>query len=270
MSTLTTLMRGVKHEGDDGGFTAVTYPVLIRGVSDESAALGRIKAEYPAEMLGMPRVGIDITAIPGGGQFKGSVRYQRDRVPGNDQLTDRPGGLFSFEAGGETEHVNLPLETVAAYGDSRYSPLAGLINYDDSGINGVDVYTRSFTWSETHYFKPDFVDEHYKGVCDDLVCTVNSRAFRGKPAGEVLLRRITGSRRGTRSTDLWEINFQFERRRNRKNFNIGGIQVAEKRGWDYLWCYHVPATVNGFACRQVAAVFIERLYESGNFGELGI
>lgn len=127
-------------------------------------------------------------------------------------------------------------------------------------------------FSETHYFSPGKVSTSYKKRIADLTGKVNAASFKGYSAGEVLFLGASGSRRGKHSSDYWEISFKFAVSPNTSDLKIGTIAVGNKKGWDYLWVRYADdvSTDKKALIKKPVAAYIEKVYESGNFGGLGI
>ncbi|MEO0513610.1 MAG: hypothetical protein AAF108_12090 [Planctomycetota bacterium] len=112
----------------------------------------------------------------------------------------------------------------------------------------------------------------YKGALFSLTGKVNSGGFRGFAAGEVLFLGATGARRGTGPDDDWEITFRFAASPNVTGLSVGSINGIAKKGWEYLWVRYADqedTSANTIVKRPVAA-YVERVYDQGNFGGLGI
>jgi hypothetical protein len=103
----------------------------------------------------------------------------------------------------------------------------------------------------------------------NLTGKVNNASFKGMAAGECLFLGASGSRRGS---EKWEINFRFAGSPNRSGIQIGAITGIAKKGWEYLWVRYADeadATAHALVKKPVG-VYIERVYEEGNFSSLGI
>ena len=85
--------------------------------------------------------------------------------------------------------------------------------------------------------------------------------------GEVLFMGASGSKRGD---DEWEITFRFAASPNVTNLTIGDITGVDKKGWEYLWVRYADAEDEKVLVKQPTAVYVEKVYESGNFAGLGI
>jgi len=102
-----------------------------------------------------------------------------------------------------------------------------------------------------------------------LTGKVNNASWKGFAAGEVLFLGVSGSKRGE---DDWEITFRFAASPNRTNIQIGNITVASKKGWEYLWVRYADVEDGGSntLVKQPVAVYVEKVYEEGDFSALGI
>jgi len=98
---------------------------------------------------------------------------------------------------------------------------------------------------------------------------VNGAAWRDFAQGEVLFMGAGGSRRGGGD---WEINFKFAANPNQTGLVVGDITGIAKKGWEYLWVRYVDAVDNAAKAltKRPAAVYVEQVYEYGNFAALGI
>jgi len=74
--------------------------------------------------------------------------------------------------------------------------------------------------------RPD-VTPAYKTTLFALTGTVNSGAFEGFAAGEVLFLGASGSKRGEED---WEITYRFAASPNATDIQVGHIVVAAKKG----------------------------------------
>lgn len=101
-----------------------------------------------------------------------------------------------------------------------------------------------------------------------LTGKTNDAAWRGFAAGEVLFQGVSGSYRS--GDDVVELTFRFAASPNRTNINVGGITVSSKKGWDYMWVRYADNVDGDNIVKQPVAVYVERVYEEGDFGGLGI
>ena len=171
---------------------------------------------------------------------------------------------FRFNTGGGTEHITQSRGTVASYG-SGAPDFGGAIGVADSGVEGVDIVSPVYNFSETHYLATI-----NKSTYANLTGKVNNASFKGFAAGEVLLLGVEGEKRD--GVDDWELTFNFAASPNRANITVGSITGIAKKGWEYMWvryAYDKDATAKAVLQKPVN-IYIEKVYEEGDFGLLGI
>jgi len=116
------------------------------------------------------------------------------------------------------------------------------------------------------------VTPSYRKQLFRLTSKVNQAAWREFDAGEVIFMGASGARRGTKSTDDWEITFKFSASPNETEIVIGEITGIRKRGWEYLWVRYDDQE-DEFATMLVKrprAAYVEQVYRYGDFRQLGI
>lgn len=209
----------------------------------------------------------------GGGVWKASAKYVQ--FENNDEYT--------FDTGGGTQNVRQSLLTVAAYArPGETAPeFHGAINVSKDSVDGVDITTRRYEWTETHYFDDALITGDYKRILFLLTGTVNDAAFKGTEAGESLFLGASGSKRGD---ERWGITYRFAAEPNVRGISIGGegdgyyygddvvISGIDKDGWDYLWIQYADFVDNAAFClvKRPVACMVERVYHRADFSLLGI
>lgn len=247
----------------------------IRGTEDQAAAIAALKAQAPLVFAGLARqpvlvepVHVD-TTDPDHCLWTGTVSYDVREYQEPPEVGD---SSFAFDTAGGTQHITQSLSTVARYPTATAPDCGGAIGVTADSVEGVDITVPVYAFSETHYFAAATVNDTFKGRLFGLTGKVNAGAFRGLAAGECLFLGASGSRRGTSASDDWEITYKFAGSPNRTGLSVGSITGISKKGWEYLWVRYedqVDDTANVLVKRPVA-VYIERVYENGNFGDLGI
>ncbi|MDL1952238.1 hypothetical protein FBQ97_20860 [Acidobacteria bacterium ACD] len=200
----------------------------------------------------------------------GTVRY------GPAQFGGQPtgGSVFSFEIGGGTQKITQSRATVASYAPpSETAPdHKGAIGVTESGVEGVDVVTPVYQFSETHYKSNADVDEAYRlAVLGLSAAPVNSAPFRGHDVGEVLFLGASGSKRtAPDGSEDWEITFRFAVSKNATGLVVGDIVGIDKKGWEYLWVQYREFADDeaGSLVRRPVAAYVERVYDSSDFAVL--
>lgn len=233
---------------------------LIRDAVDEDEAQTILNSTAPSTYKGLPRESLSAEPI-GNDLWNGFVRYT-----GIDSDSE-----FTFDTGGGTTRITQSLTTVASYAPTGETApdFKGAIGVSEDRVEGVDITTPTFEFSETHRFTDAQVDQTYRLTLFNLTGGVNNATWRGFAAGEVLFRGAQGSKRGN---DLWTITYRFAASPNVTGQTIGTITGVAKNGWDYLWARYADfedATAFALVKRPVA-VYVERVYPRVSFASLGI
>jgi hypothetical protein len=163
------------------------------------------------------------------------------------------------------------ISTIAKYAPAGKNTLdfKGAIGVSANGVEGVDIRSPVYEFSETHWLSVATVDTAYKQGLFELTGTVNDDLFKGFAAGEVLFLGASGSRR---SGEKWEVSFRFAASFNRIGITVGDITGVAKEGWEYMWVYYEEQE-DASAHRLVKVprcVFIEQVYYDGDFSNLDI
>ncbi len=177
--------------------------------------------------------------------------------------------ITSFDTTGGQQHVTQSLGTVGVY-PSDSPNMGGAIGYDGQNINGVDIITPAYTFTEQHVFNKSQVDDDYRRTLAGLTGSVNNRKFRGFDEGEVLFKGAAGTMITEDSQTKWQILFHFATSPNRSGFYVGDIYVKEKFGWDYLWVMYGEEVNSNRLIKRPRSVYIERMYPFGNLSALRI
>ena len=134
-------------------------------------------------------------------------------------------------------------------------------------MEGTDVTIPVYSFTETHYIPIALVTGAYKATLFGLTGRTNNAGFKGFAIGEVLFLGASGSQRGE---DDWEITFRFAASPNVTGLTIGDINGIDKKGWEYIWVRYADAEDQKVLVKQPIAVYVEKVYEEGNFAGLGI
>ena len=259
--------------GEDGAARSAEFVYTLTGVADENSA--RILAtnstastygDLIRKSITLEPVHVDTTDLAAC-IWEITVQYGEQTAPEEGESS------FSFDTGGGTQHITQSLGTVGSYAASGTAPdFGGAIGVTHDNVEGVDITIPVYNFSETHYLPASQVTSAYKGTLFNLTGKVNSGSFRGLAAGECLFLGASGSRRGTAPEDDWEITFKFAGSPNRSGITVGPISGISKKGWEYLWVRYadVEDAASNTLVKQPVAAYVEKVYEEGNFGALGI
>ncbi len=136
-------------------------------------------------------------------------------------------------------------------------------------VEGVDITVPVYNFAETHYLADAVVTLAYRVQLFNLTGTVNNGSFRGLAGGECLFLGASGSMRGEAD---WEVSFRFAGSPNKTGLQVGDIAGINKKGWEYLWVRYQDSEdmAAKVLIKKPIAAYIEKVYEDGNFGLLGI
>ena len=134
-------------------------------------------------------------------------------------------------------------------------------------VDGTDITVPVYNFTETHHIPVANVTNAYKTALFLLTGRTNNATFRGFAAGEVLFLGASGSQRGFED---WEITFRFAASPNVTGLSVGDITGIAKEGWQYLWVKYADTESDGAIVKQPVAVYVEKVYESGDYSALGI
>ena len=255
-----------------GAAESAEFVYVLRGVADENSARILAGSSTPSTYGDLVRKSISLepvhvdTANLGACIWEVTVQYGVKDEP----ETGDP-AVFSFDTGGGTQHITQSLGTIGSYAASGTAPdFKGAVGVTHDNVEGVDITVPVYSFSETHYLPDSQVTPAYKGTLFYLTGKVNNASFRGLAAGECLFLGASGSQRG--AGEDWEITFKFAGSPNRTGITVGPITGIAKKGWEYLWVRYADAedAASNTLVKQPVAAYVEKVYEDGNFGSLGI
>ncbi len=262
------------RETTDGESIELLY--VVSGTTDDAEALTAMKTAAPDVYRDMVRRNCRIEPIrvdddnPEKGVWLGVAPY----TPASRVTPDPPEvgeSSYSFDTGGGTQHVTQSIQTVNKYAPpGKAAPdFKGAIGVTHDSVEGVDITVPVYNFSETHILADTAVTETYKGTLFSLTGKVNSDTFRGLAAGQCLFLGASGSKRGDGN---WEVTFSFAASPNKTDLTVGEITGIDKKGWEYMWVRYADAedTTAKTLVKKPAAVYIEKVYEDGDFSGLGI
>ncbi len=256
-----------QREGMRVAAKSAELPYLVSDAANEAEARAAVLADAPATLNGLPIDDIDIEEEPGTDLYRASVRYAE--ASGSAPASSGP--TLTFRVAGGTTHTKQTLQTVRKYPTTSAPDMQGMIGVTQSGVEGVDIITPTYEFSETHEFAGAAVTNAYRGTLFTLTGCVNDAPFRGFAAGECLFMGASSTYNAAAET--WSITFDFACRPNKTALPVGSFTI-EKKGWEYAWTRNIEQVV-GTGTNQVLTqvpqfVYVERVYESASFSALGI
>lgn len=256
------------------GRATLDFEYDLVGTSSEIIARNYLVDNTPRVYENLFRMEFKVTPIQvdegtDTGHWLCTVRYATgDVVP--RELTD---SSFAFDTTGGTQHITQSLGTVASAGVPGGPPVPNHqraigANIGTGRVEGVDIPSPVYHFSESHIVPNQNVTSFYKGTLFFLTPTMNNSPFRGFARGECLFRGVVGQRRGKYGD--WDLNFRFAASPNRTNIEIGAIIIASKLGWDYLWVAYGKSVDANVLVNVPVAAYVERVLFFGEFSALGI
>lgn len=181
---------------------------------------------------------------------------------------------FSFEIGIEPVKIVVPIENQVYKAPGDADPIPSSIHLigdqgDGNGPQGVEIYEPTHSEQETHIVPASFVTPFYKNAVKKIVGKTNKFGFKGNQAGECLMQAVSGQQRGA---DDWELSFRWAVRENLAGETVAGVQVGQRRGWDYLWPVYELAK-DGAANKltnQVRYIVVSKIFRDADYGPLNI
>jgi hypothetical protein len=230
--------------------------VDITGTSDELEVESLILGFVPAAYQGLALTSWGAEPI-GENIWKGHARYE---------LLDSE---WSFDTGGGTAKFTQSYGTIASYAPVGMTApdFQGAIGVSDDAVEGVEIESPKYDWTETKVWADADVSDAYKDAIYQLTGSMNNASFRGKAAGECKFKGATGSKRGN---GLWTITYHFSASPNVTGASYGGITGIDKLGWDYLWFRYASFTDAAANCliKKPIAAYVERVCLIGDFSTL--
>jgi len=270
----------VSAVSSSGSCNSATLTYLVSGAVPGStgglAALQGVRGSAPLAIGNAQRKNIAITRYRGSGVYEIEVQYRKSESTRHNTAVngDRH---WRFDVSARKLHTEEALSLVSTVaGEFTHTPAPGcLVGWNgksgaDCRISGVDILSPEMRESCVATFLSSHVTSSYKAGVMRLVGKVNSAAFHGWNAGEVLfLGAVQGEEYENASGNaLIDITFHFAVRSNSATRTINGISVGNVAGWDHVWSITAPDP----ATRElkIAGIYVSRLYEAASFAALDL
>lgn len=199
----------------------------------------------------------------------GTVQYAKTQKQPKPLQPETGSPLTSFSTGGGTEKRYTFIGTESNYGISPYlsEDFKGAINATRDGVQGVDVPSSNFRWTEQWVFDSGSMTPDQIIAFEYVTASINDAPFRLYADSEVLCRNISADQR---ADGTWLVKFEFELSRNDDNIEIAGTSGIEKRGWDYLWVNFTEAQGDKQVIRRPKSAHVGAVLYYTDFSLLGI
>ena len=182
---------------------------------------------------------------------------------------------FSFDGTGGTAHIQHSLATTKfgeQLGGTPAQDFKNAINVNNDTVEGTEKTVPLFKFRLDYYPATDLMTPAYIMDIYELQAkpvNENEVSLGGiifEP-GELLFLGPTGQPRGF---DDWELGFHFLGSPNLTGQTIGDIEDVEKKGHEYLWIRFKDTVSNYTGIKVPEFVYVEKIYDLGNFSNLGI
>lgn len=233
----------------------------------------------PVTIAGMPFSDFEASeSDEAEGDYELSVTWGQPDSGGGDTSTPavgESGYRFNYQA--PSAHIMQSLATINAYEyfwDLPNGPpdFNGAINVvDDEGklrVEGFNLQPPPEVFTIPYTDVDDVITSAYQTTVRGLCGKVNNATFYGAAAGEIMLVRAQGERRG----GLWNLEFGFAYVPNVTGFVVGDITDIDKDGLDLMWVYYGAAkdAAAKELVRRPIAVYIERVFERADLNDLNL
>lgn len=248
-----------------------TLRYVLTGTTSHATAHAYALAATPLIFHGRYRS--DVTVDPQGFSLW-HVEVQYDTPETQQEEQPEIGSYeWSFETTGATEHITQAKRHLRDYVPEGKPKInhSGAIGVTSNGVEGTDIVTPVLKWTEIWTLPATRITWAYVDVLEALTGTVNSKKFRGRPAGTIRFDGAT-SGGGTNDPKFVKMTFAFARSRDVK-LVIGDIKGIKKNGWECLWVEYEDVEDADVAKKMIPkpiAVHIEQIYDEADFGLLGI
>lgn len=259
-------------EGERWTRSGGRVPYRVTGTDSRSTARSAVESDSSAEVVydGVTLVRSDVEVeaqyvINGDASaciWEAEVTYK----PESEQPATNS-SVYRFDISAETQTVKTPENRRGVYapdGEDTIDLQDVMIENGD----GVDISQSKFSWTETHYVPAVYVTWGYFTDVYSIRGTVNQDPFRVFDAGEVLFEDMTGAYRPDDGD--FELQFRFIASPNRTDLEIGPYSDIVKDGHDYVWVQGTEEEKGDDLQTIVNRVFVDQVYEYGDFSQLGI
>ena len=268
-----------KVESRERSDTSERRIYIVTGTSDAAVAQAAVLAFAPATADGFTRQPPRVTpayideADEPTCVWESEVMYENS--PGVKPLAiGEKRSQIQIGASGTLHITSVPsaqhLTDVAITGEAVVDT-DGVLGWDGQNVQGADVDSPSFRWSETHVLANATVTDAYMigliGV--RFKAPLNEAIFRGFQPGEVKLCGISG---GAREDQDVELTFEFEARPNIDGVVYGECDAIDIKGWDNVTLIYADRqyVIAEQKVPVVIGVHTDELYPVTDFGVLGI
>ena len=158
----------------------------------------------------------------------------------------------------------LPLSNASAVPigwNGQFSTAMDATGVDTAIAETREQYTRILSYDKVR-------SSSYRRKIASCVGKVNSSDFKGWKSGEVMFMGMsyTTPQKGVKKV---KVVFDFAIRPNESNVSVGGINIGDVKGFEYVWCVTGQA-YNGYINPTIKYIFKSRVSYYTDFSKLGL
>lgn len=255
---------GVEDATRAGSSKTLTFHVI--GTDDEEEANQCARDNLPAYYRFWPFRSYRLE-FKGGDAWRGEADYGYGGT-GATKVT--------FSTRGGTRHITQSLLTETYSPQGNAPDFKNAIGVNGDTVEGVDIISPVLHFTEEHQvLLSDMLQPTFINNLVGLTAKTNVAVFRGFQPGEVLFYGAEGGYEVPIVPDAdpdlkYPVTYEFACSPNRTDIAVGDIEPITKLGFAYLWVRYKETVDEGTAVKVPAFVYVETVYEPGNFSLLGI
>lgn len=141
----------------------------------------------------------------------------------------------------------------------------------DMEIAGVDVPDGVSRETYSRVIKMSRLTNDYKRLLIKMRGCINLKPFKGWQKGEAMYLGAT-FQGVLDSKALITVNYNFQINLDESDVKIGGVNVGNKKGFEYLWAFYRAERAEGESPRRLApdGVYLSQVARYADFGALGV
>lgn len=233
-------------------------------------------ATLPATIAGLPYSDFDYEEREElDGAYVVTVTWGQKETSTQQNSAGEASYRFNYQA--PSAQIRQSLSTINSYEDSTLLPFGppdfgGAINVVNDGgklrVEGFNVQPPPEVFTIPYTDVPAVITPTYQATVRGLCGKVNSVSYYGYAAGEIMLVRAQGEKKG----GLWNLEFGFSYLPNETGLAMGDISSIAKDGHDLLWVFYAPASdaTAKEVIKKPAAVYIERIFKRADLNDLNL
>ncbi len=249
----------------------ITY--LVFGAETKKAAVDAVLADAPSDYYGMYLKEVRFEEYTDDGDIELSAVYATsDTSSSSSDEEEEETPTMSFECSTGSMHVTTAIAQTRKYGTKDAGMAIGWNGKsgEDSEVAGVDIPTAQLRETYTQTISSSKFTNDYKRKLAGVVSKVNSTAFKGWYAGEVMFMGWGYTAPTDDDADV-TVTFNFSIQMNETKVAFAGQTIDAKKGFEYIWVINKSKTdTTGIPSNEVEAIYVAQVCKTADFGVLGL